>query len=81
VASSLIRARIGVRTHRQLSLPFKRPMAYRKSKTGQRFALARLIQLNPGDDLLSHAATRAVPSALEGLTSVFGMGTGVAPPV
>jgi hypothetical protein len=56
-------------------------MAYRKSKTGQRFALARLIQLNPGDDLLSHAATRAVPSALEGLTSVFGMGTGVAPPV
>ena len=36
---------------------------------------------NPGDDLLSHAVTHAVPSALEGLTSVFGMGTGVAPPV
>ena len=33
-----------------------------------------------GDDLLSHAVTSAVPSALEGLTSVFGMGTGVAPP-
>jgi hypothetical protein len=34
----------------------------------------------PGSDLLSHAVTSAVPSALEGLTSVFGMGTGVAPP-
>ena len=28
--------------------------------------------------LLSHTAARAVPSALKGLTSVFGMGTGVA---
>ncbi len=35
----------------------------------------------PGGDLLSHAVTHAVPSALEGLTSVFGMGTGVAPPL
>ena len=34
-----------------------------------------------GGDLLSHAVTHAVPSALEGLTSVFGMGTGVAPPL
>src|SRR5438552_17020342 len=34
----------------------------------------------PGNDLRSHAVTSAVPSALEGLTSVFGMGTGVAPP-
>ena len=32
-----------------------------------------------GDDLLSRPVSRAVPSALEGLTSVFGMGTGVAP--
>ena len=32
----------------------------------------------PGDDLVSHAVARAVPSALRGLTSVFGMGTGVA---
>src|SRR3990170_3478519 len=37
-------------------------------------------QVYPGSDLLSHAVTSAVPSALEGLTSVFGMGTGVAPP-
>lgn len=33
-----------------------------------------------GDDLLSHTLTGAVPSALEGLTTVFEMGTGVAPP-
>ena len=35
---------------------------------------------NPGDFLLSHAVTRAVPSAPTGLTSVFGMGTGVTLP-
>ena len=32
-----------------------------------------------GSDLLSHTVTRAVPSALKDFTSVFGMGTGVAP--
>ena len=32
---------------------------------------------NPGGFLLSHAVARAVPSAPRGLTSVFGMGTGV----
>ena len=37
--------------------------------------------VDPGNDLLSHTVTRAVPSALEGLTSVFGMGTGVSPPL
>ena len=31
------------------------------------------------NDLLSQAASRQVPSALKGLTSVFGMGTGVTP--
>ncbi len=30
---------------------------------------------NPGDDRLSHAVARAVPWALEGLTSVFGTET------
>ena len=32
----------------------------------------------PCGDLLSHTVTHAVPSARRGLTSVFGMGTGVA---
>src|SRR5690606_3017300 len=36
---------------------------------------------NPGDDLLSHTVSGAVSSALEGLTSVFGMATGVSPPL
>jgi hypothetical protein len=35
----------------------------------------------PGDVLLFHAVASAVPSALKGLTSVFGMGTGVTPPL
>ena len=34
---------------------------------------------NPGGVLLSHAVAHAVPSAQQGLTSVFGMGTGVTP--
>ena len=36
-----------------------------------------MVKDKSGGDLLSHAASRAVPSALRGLTSVFGMGTGV----
>ncbi len=35
-------------------------------------------QKKPGNDLLSHPR-RAVPSARQGLTSVFGMGTGGSP--
>ena len=34
-----------------------------------------------GGDLLSHNVTVAVPSALEGLTAEFGMGSGVPPPL
>jgi hypothetical protein len=36
-----------------------------------------LFYFNPGDDLRSHTVARAVSSARRGLTSVFGMGTGV----
>ena len=35
------------------------------------------LALNVGGDLLSHTLTSAVPSALEGLASGFGMGPGV----
>ena len=41
---------------------------------------SRALLFNPGDFLLSHAVSRAVPSAPAGLTSVFGMGTGVTLP-
>ncbi len=34
----------------------------------------------PGNVLLSQAVSRQLPSALESLTSVFGMGTGVTSP-
>ncbi len=36
---------------------------------------------NPGSDLLSQGASPQVPSARAGLTAVFGMGTGVSPPL
>ena len=35
------------------------------------------LDANAGDYLISHTLSRAVPSARRGLTSVFGMGTGV----
>ena len=60
----------------------RRPAPSGPEKTkGPDLAIRALRGKNPGDDLLSRAATSTVPSALEGLTSVFGMGTGVAPPV
>src|SRR5258708_26341516 len=37
------------------------------------------LLFNSGNFLLSHTLARAVPSGLRGLTSVFGMGTGVTP--
>ena len=37
--------------------------------------------INAGDDRLSHTVSRAVPWAQRGLTTVFGMGTGVTPAV
>ena len=39
--------------------------------------LAGFLTNNAGSDLLSHTVSHAVPSAVSGLTSVFGMGTGV----
>src|SRR5690606_1222248 len=41
---------------------------------------ATLDQYESGGVLLSHTVTHAVPSALEGLTSGFGMEPGVSPP-
>ena len=37
------------------------------------------FNFNPGNVLLSHTVSRVVPSAMEGLTSEFGMGSGVSP--
>ena len=46
-----------------------------KEKAREKISLG--LELIPGSDLLSHPPARAVPSAVAGLTSVFGMGTGV----
>jgi hypothetical protein len=45
----------------------------------RKLTLAR-VHNNPGGVLLSHTVTRAVPLALEGLTTEFGMGSGMTPP-
>ncbi len=37
------------------------------------------VEKAAGSDVLSHSVSGAVPSALRGLTTVFGMGTGVSP--
>jgi EmrB/QacA subfamily drug resistance transporter len=50
-----------------------------KTETAPRYSREAVIYV--GDDLLSHTLSRAVQSALRGLTSVFGMGTGVSPAV
>src|SRR5579863_6473791 len=50
-----------------------------KRKWPPRFLSMAII--NAGNDLLSHTLSRAVQSALRGLTSVFGMGTGGTPAV
>ncbi len=52
------------------SLKIKKPL----------FLKGAFFNFNPGSDLLSHRGNPAVSSALEGLTAVFGMGTGVSPP-
>ena len=59
-------------------------MAYLDFTGGQQNApLSKMLDgafdREAGDGLLSHNLSIAVPSALQGLTAVFGMGTGVAP--
>ena len=58
-----------------LICPKKRPAI-----SGRLFVLAfATASFNLGNVLLSHTVAHAAPSALKGLTSVFGMGTGVSP--
>ena len=51
-----------------------------RSPAGSRRGSLIIFALNVGGDLLSHTLASAVPSALEGLASGFGMGPGVPPP-
>ena len=52
-------------------------MLANQTKARQTILFSGLVFDNPGGFLLSHTVARAVPSAPRGLTSVFGMGTGV----
>ena len=51
------------------------------SKKEEAVCYKQTASIYVGDDLLSHTLSRAVQSALRGLTSVFGMGTGISPAV
>ena len=51
----------------------------RTKKTLEAYPTTSSVKNNPGNDLLSHGVAPEVPSAEEGLTTVFGMGTGVSP--
>ena len=51
----------------------------RRRDSGKACCVCNRLYLESGGDLLSRAVTSQVPSALKGLTSVFGMGTGGTP--
>ena len=57
-----------------------RVVAFQRTSPGARWRRGSILR-NGGGVLLSHPVSRAVPSALEGLTSLFGMGRGVTPPL
>ena len=56
------------------TIPFYLPQLLTKSQKKERRLRSSFCS---GDDLLSRAASRQVSSALQSLTTVFGMGTGV----
>ena len=67
-----------IRVRTGLAHPSKYALPGAPIKKARHFWRA-FLYFNLGDVLLSHTVTHAVPSALKGLTSVFGMGTGVSP--
>ena len=82
----LIAARVREGTGGDLKLFFRHARA-RKPRIGSHGpginGKARVFRpgfyFNSGNFLLSHTLARAVPSGLQGLTAVFGMGTGGTP--
>ena len=58
-------------------LPMSLGVPFGQKKT--RFFLSEKTGHKPGNNLLSHGIVAALPSAVEGLTGVFGMGTSVSP--
>jgi hypothetical protein len=60
-----------------VSGPYKKKALPAYTKKARSFFNDRASRNNAGSDLLSHTVSHTVPSAVSGLTSVFGMGTGV----
>ena len=62
--------------------PARRPALYRSKRCAKASGspLEALTKFNSGGGLFCRAVTHRVSSALEGLTTVFGMGTGGTPP-
>ena len=56
-------------------------MAPKKRQNPADPKISGVLVSKAGSDLLSHSVATAVPSALESLTSEFGMGSGVASPL
>ena len=78
------RSRDAARRRRRGALVFRTHRRHRKDTGARSRRLPcgpRRKRKNPGDDLFSRKAALSVSSALESLTSVFGMGTGMASPL
>jgi hypothetical protein len=67
------------REMRPWSRPGPRPEGRDAQRPPELWAPEGAAAVEAGDDVLSHSVSGAVPSALRGLTTVFGMGTGVSP--
>ena len=59
-------------------LRVKRPLPLKRETLRPRDTRSERFEVMAGDVVLSHRVSPAVPSALRGLTTVFGMGTGMA---
>jgi hypothetical protein len=62
-----------------VSRPWRRVEGRGESEEPPRGVVRGGSESRVGGDVLSHRVAPAVPSALWGLTAVFGMGTGVTP--
>src|ERR1700692_1647320 len=72
----------GARRQCRVAVALRRPRTHARkpfahAETPHPFQDGAFLKIIAGDHLISHTLTRDVPSAQRGLTSVFGMGTGV----
>ncbi len=70
---------LGVRSPRSLARPTQGGWATKKSRPRPEGLQTARLDQETGGVLLSQALSSQVPSALRGLTALFGMGRGVSP--